>query len=292
MILGQYLINGIASGAIYALLAVGFAMIYNTTKMLHIAHAVVYTGGAYVYYTCAILLGMGLWFAMPFAIAGATLLGLSIEVGIYRPIRRLGGGTNSILIASLGTISLLQGVYAVLFTTDTRTLRQGPLPAFIVGGDSITSLHVAVLAVVAVTFPLLQLFLRRSRIGIAIRALADNPALAEVHGMDTRRLYAIIMMIGSALAGAAAILVSLDLGVKPDMGFDAVFTSVVAVVVGGVGYLPGALLGAFMLALLQQLAVWQLNSAWQNGVVFGTLVIFLILRPQGVFGGRMASRRA
>jgi branched-chain amino acid transport system permease protein len=291
-LVGQFIINGIASGAIYALLAVGFAMIYNTTKMLHIAHAVVYTGGAYGYYGFAILLGMGLWLAVPFAIACAALLGLGIEIGIYRPIRRAGGGTNSILIASLGTISLLQGVYSIVFTTDTRTLREGALPSIAIGDNAITALHIAILAVVVIVFPLLQLFLKRSRIGTAIRALADNPGLAEVHGMDTKRLYAIILLIGSSLAGAAAILVSLDLGVKPDMGFDAVFTSVVAVVVGGVGYLPGALLGAFMLALLQQLVVWQLNSAWQSGLVFAVLVLFLVLRPQGVFGGRILSRRA
>jgi branched-chain amino acid transport system permease protein len=290
--LGQLLINGIAIGAIYSLLAVGFVIIYNTTRMLHLAHGTVYTFGAYAYYVLAVLLGMGLWVSIPFVIALTALFGLLIELAIYRPVRRVGGGTGAILIASLGTISLFQGVFSIIFTTDTKALREGALPSFIVAGDSITILHITILGVVIVVFPLLQLFLKRSRIGVAIRALADNAHLAEVQGMETKRLYSIILLLGSALAGIAGMLVSLDLGVRPDMGFDAVFTAVVASVIGGIGYFPGAMLGAFILALLQQLVVWQFNSAWQSGIVFFVLILFLMVRPQGVFGGRMVQRRA
>jgi branched-subunit amino acid ABC-type transport system permease component len=102
----------------------------------------------------------------------------------------------------------------------------------------------------------------------------------------------VIFLVGSALAGVAAVLTSLDLGVRPEMGFSVVFTSIVAVIIGGVGYLPGALAGAFLLGLVEQLAVWKLNSAWQTGLVFAVLLVFLVLRPQGLFGGRFVVRRA
>jgi branched-chain amino acid transport system permease protein len=292
MLLEQLLINGIAIGAIYALLAAGFSIIYNTTRMLHLAHGTVYTFGAYAYYVLAVQVGMGLWLSIPFVIAITALFGLAIEVGIYRPVRFVGGGTSAILIASLGIISLFEGIFSLVFTTDTRTLREGPLPSIVVGGNAVTILHIAILIVVVIVFPLLQLFLKRSRLGTAIRALAENPQLAEAQGMETKRLYVFILGLGSALAAIAGMLVSLDLGVRPDMGFDAVFTAIVAGVIGGIGYFPGALLGAFLLAILQQLVVWHFNSAWQSGMVFFILIVFLIVRPQGIFGGRLVSRRA
>lgn len=98
--------------------------------------------------------------------------------------------------------------------------------------------------------------------------------------------------LGSALAGVAAVLYSLDLGVRPDMGFTIVFIAVVAVVVGGIGYLPGALAGAFLLGIVQQLSIWTLDTAWQNGVVFLVLIAFLSLRPSGLFGARLVTRAA
>jgi branched-chain amino acid transport system permease protein len=290
--LGQLLVNGIAAGAIYSLVAVGFAIIYNTTKILHIAHAVVFTFAGYIYYVLTIGLGLRFWFGVPLAIALTAVFGLCIEVAVYRPIRRSGAGTSAILIGSLGTVSLVQGALAFIFSTDTKTLRQGALPTFDIGSASVTVLHLAILGVVIVVFPILQSFLKRSRVGTAIRALADNPLLTDAQGMDTNRLYSIIFLIGSGFAGIAGILVSLDVGVKPDMGFDVIFTSIVAVIVGGVGYLPGAFAGAFLLGLLQQLVVWKLESSWQSGIVFALLILFLIMRPQGFFGARMKSRHA
>lgn len=290
--LGQLIINGLAAGGIYALLALGFAIIYNTTRMLHIAHAVVYAFGAYAFYVATVPLGFGPLISVPCAVASAALFGVAIEIFVYRPVRRRGGGSNSILIVTLGTVVLVQALLAIAFTTDVLSLRSGPLPAVSIGDVSITALHLAVLGVVLVTFPALQAFLGQSRVGTAIRALADNPSLSEVQGLDTDFLYSVIFLIGSALAGVAAVLTSLDLGVRPEMGFSVVFTSIVAVIIGGVGYLPGALAGAFLLGLVEQLAVWKLNSAWQAGLVFAVLLAFLFVRPQGLFGGRFVVRRA
>ncbi len=289
--LGQLIVNGIAAGGIYALLAVGFALIYNTSRVLHLAHAIVYTFGAYAFYCLVVLLGIWGWVAAPIAVALTGMFGWSIEAFVYRPLRRAGAGHNATLIATLGLISLFQGTYALVFSTDNKMLRAGPLPVYQVGSISITILHVAIVGMTLVVFPVLQLFLTQTRLGIAIRALADNRELADIQGMDSDRLYGVIFLMGSGLAGIAAILTALDLGATPDMGFDVVFAAVVALVIGGVGYLPGALAGAFALGLAQQLVVWQLNTAWQSALVFTLLILFLILRPQGFFGARMVTRR-
>ena len=292
MLLAQLVLNGLVSGATYALLAVGFAIIYNCTRIFHIAHGAVFTFAGYALYVVAVQFGAGYWLAVPLAIVSAALLGIAMEVAIYRPLRVMGGGGNSALIASLGMASLIQALLTIGFGTDTRTLREGALQSFTFDGLAVTGLHVANMLTVIVIFPLLQLFLSRTRHGMAIRALADNPALAAAQGIDPGRTYILVYGLGSALAAIAALLVTFDLGVRPDMGFNVVFLAVVAVIIGGVGYLPGALLGAFALGLLQQISTWQIDTAWQNGVTFGVLMLFLIARPQGIFGSRFAVRRA
>ena len=290
MLLGQLLINGAATGGIYALVAVGFAIVYNSTRMLHIAHAAVYSVGGYAFYICSALLGLNYLLAALFAIVVGAILGLLIELCIYRPIRRRGGGANSILIVSIGTASVVQALLALAFSTDTLVVREGALPSVVVGGASITILHVATIVVALLMFFLLTIFLSRSRTGTAIRALSENALLAEVQGLDSGRLYIIIFLLGSALAAIGGILVSLDVGVRPNMGLNAVFTAIVAVIIGGVGSLPGTLAGAFLVGFLQQIVVWKLDTAWQSGMVFAILIVFLIFRPNGLFGQAMARR--
>jgi branched-chain amino acid transport system permease protein len=155
----------------------------------------------------------------------------------------------------------------------------------------VTAVHVIAAIVALVVFPALQLFLSRTRWGRAIRALADNPRLAVVRGIDAERLYLLIFALGSALAGVAVVIIAFDLGVRPDMGFSIMFVALVAVIVGGVGYLPGAAAGGFLLGVTQSLSLWQLSGRWQDVVVFGALLAFLVVRPQGIFGHMLVTRR-
>ena len=267
MLLLQLFIDGLAAGALYALTAVGFAIIYNGSRILHLAHGAV------------------------FAFGGYSLYGVLIDVLVYRPLRARNSSPAAILIASIGVLTLCQALYALFFSTDTLYLRQGPLPTFEVGDITITIVHVLAALVALVVFPALQLFLTRTRYGRAIRALADNPRLAVVRGVDIEKLYVLIFAVGSLLAGIAVTLVAFDLGVRPEMGFPVMFVSLVAVIVGGVGYLPGAAAGGFLLGLLQNLSLWQLSGRWQDVIVFGALLVFLIFRPQGLFGHMLATRR-
>jgi branched-chain amino acid transport system permease protein len=291
-LLGQLLINGLANGAIYALMAVGFALVYNATHVFHLAHGAILTFAAYLFYVCVVVAKVALWVAVPVTIVGAAVLGVLVEVCVYAPIRRKGGGPAGLMIASLGLLVLLQNIFALVFSTDVLTVRTGSLTVFQVGALSFTSLHIAIGAVAIVVFLLLQAFLAYSKHGQAIRALADNPELAPVIGINLRGTYMMVVGLGSVLASVAAILLTWDLGVQPDMGFMIVFFSVVAVIIGGAGYLPGALIGAFVLGIVQQLSILQLDSRWQNGVVFAVVLAFLFFRPQGIFGSRLNVRRA
>ncbi len=187
---------------------------------------------------------------------------------------------------------MLQSVYALAFGTDTLIVNTGALPTVHVGPVLVTVQNIVLVVVLFVLFTALQLFLQLSRWGGAIRALSDDPHLCAAHGLDADRLYSLVFAIGSMLAGVAAVIVSFDLGVWPEMGFVTIFVSVVALTVGGIGSLVGALVGGLLLGLVQQFATWKIDSSWQNGVVFFILLCFLLVRPQGLFGSRSAIRRA
>lgn len=291
-LLAQLLINGLANGAVYALMAVGFAIVFNSTHVFHLAHGAVLTFAAYCFYLLFIVVGTGLFVAVPATVLAAALFGCLIELAVYAPLRARGGGEAALMIASLGVLALCQNVYAIVFSTDVLTVQSGGLSIFRIGPLTVTSLHIADAVIAIIVFVALQIFLAKTQQGRAIRALADNPQLAPVVGIEARRTYFVVMAIGSMLASIAAILLSWDLGVQPTMGFVIVFFSAVAVAIGGHGYLPGALIGAFAFGIAQQLVTWQFDSRWQNGLTFAAVLVFLALRPQGIFGARLAVRKA
>jgi branched-chain amino acid transport system permease protein len=290
MLFLQLFIDGLAAGALYALTAVGFAIIYNGTRILHMAHAAVFTFGGYTLYVL-VKLHVPSPVAVVLALASAAAMGVLIDRIVYKPLRARKSSEAALFIASIGALTLLQSIYAIVFTTDTLYLRQGALQTFDFGEIRITIVHIIAAAIALVVFPALQVFLMRTRYGRAMRALADNPGLAVVRGVNVERLYMLIFAVGSLLAGLAVVLIAFDLGVRPEMGFPVIFVSLVAVIVGGVGYLPGAAAGGFLLGLLQNLSLWQLSGRWMDVIVFGALLIFLIFRPQGIFGHLQATRR-
>jgi len=291
LLLLQLFIDGLAAGALYALMAVGFAIIYNGTRMLHLAHGAVFTFGGYALYVFLMLLRLPVALGLILAVGASAGLGVLMEIFVYRPLRERNSSPAAILVASLGLLTFFQALYALIFGTDTLNLHEGPLPTFEFADLTVTALHIVAAIAALIVFPVLQLFLVRTRYGRAIRALADNPRLAVVRGIDSDRLTILIFAIGSGLAGIAVGLVAFDLGVTPEMGFSVLFVALVAVIVGGVGYLPGAAAGGFLLGIIQDLSLWQLSGRWQGVVVFGALVTFLIFRPQGIFGYMLVTRR-
>jgi branched-chain amino acid transport system permease protein len=291
-LLGQLLINGLAMGAVYAMMAAGFAIVYNATHIFHLAHGAVLTFSAYMFYVFLVLVHAPLPVAIVLTIATAALLGCLIEWGVYGVLRKRGGGPPAQMLASLGLLVLLQNVFALVFSTDVLTVRTGSLTVYPLGKLTVTSHHIVVAVVTVVIFTALQLFLVFSKQGRAIRALADNPNLSMAIGINPSRTYVLIMALGSIMASISAMLLTWDLGVEPEMGFMVIFFAIVAVIIGGVGYLPGALVGGFLLGFIQQLSIWQLDSKWQSGIVFATVLLFLLARPQGIFGNRLNVRRA
>jgi len=289
--MSQLLTNSLIAASVYALIALSFSLIYGTTRFFHIAHGAVYVVGAYAAYAAIRLLNWAAWGvwgtlgAVVLAVAAAAVLGGLMECGIYRPLRRRGATPMVLLIASLGMYIVIQNLISAFFGDDTKTIRTWPvregLPVF---GARITPVQIVIIATTTLLFVATIRVLKRTKAGIAMRALASNPELAGVVGMNADRVILNAFLVGSALVGAAGVLISLDIDMTPTMGLNALLMGAVAAIIGGIGSIPGAAIGALILAFAQQFGVWKIPTQWQDAIAFAVLLVFLVMRPWGVFG--------
>lgn len=286
--LPQLLINGLIAGSVFSLIAIGFGLIYTTTRFFHFAHGAVYTSGAYFAYLFYIILHIPAYLAFPLAVVGASALGAGMELCVYRPLRRKNATPMVLLIASLGLFVILQNLISLFFGDDIKSIRTAPVEVglpFL--GARITPIQITIIVVSVILIIATALILKFTRMGKALRAVASNPQLAKVSGIEPNRTILFAFILGSALAGASAILIALDIDMTPTMGFPALMMGVVAVIVGGVGNIAGAAAGGFLLGIALHLGVWQISSKWQYAIAFGILLVFLLFRPQGFFGKRV-----
>lgn len=290
MMIEQFIINGIISASVYFLVALGFSIVYSTVKFLHFAHGIVFTAGAYFAFLFTQWLVMPLWVSIILAIAASIVLGCLMEIGIYRPLRKRGSSGLVLLLASLGMYILLQNVISMVFGDETQSIRTGAVQEGInILGARITPIQIITIGVSIVLVIALSAFLRMTKIGKSMRAVANDPQLANLSGIHSNRVILWAFAIGSGLAGLAGILVALDVDMTPTMGMNALMMGVVVVIIGGVRSIPGIALGALLLATAQHLGAWYIGSQWQEAIAFVVLVLFLLFRPEGFMGKKIKS---
>lgn len=288
----QIVANGLIAGAIYALIALGFSLIYKTVRFFHLAHGAAYIGGAYAVYACLTLLparlGIGTWFiAVPVGIAVAAGLGVGIDRGIYYPLRSRKASNLIFLLASFGILIFVQNLITLAYGNRIIILNPGIVQeGWRLLGVVITPTQVLIIAASAVTFGLCWWVIEKTRLGRSLRAVADDPLAASVCGINPERTTMWAFLIGSALAGVAGILISLETNLEPTMGFNAVLKGIIASIIGGIGSIPGALIGGLFLGLVENLGIWAIPAGWKDAIAFGVLILFLLFRPQGIFGRR------
>jgi len=286
----QLLATGIVVGSLYALCAVGWGLIYGTTLHFHVAHGAVFTLAAYYAYVAQHLLGLPLWLAVIAAIVAAAVSGLLIDLLVYQPLERRGAVRTVVFIASLGLLIVIENILAIVFTADPKPIETGALRTSLrLGPVYLTWLHALTVAFAIVGFGALVAFLRWSRWGHAIRAVSSAPEMARTVGISLNRVHLLTYALGSAISAPAGILVAMDVGAEPYRGTRFVLLASVAVIMGGIGSLPGALLGGLFLGLLENLGVWKIPSEWQAAISFGVFLLFIVVKPRGLFGRRVAS---
>lgn len=291
MLLVQLLINGLQLGAIYALTAVGFALIFGSTKVFHVAHGAAFTLAGYLFWWSMAVLKWHWLGGILLATAVVIVFGLGMERCIYRPIQRHEGAFFTVFIASFGMQIVVQNLVGSVFGRgfETVTLEiaraQELAPGLFVAPIAVVAIGVAI-----VMFYGLNLFLSRTHIGTGLRALADNPDLVRVFGLEPKRLAQVAFALGSALVVPAAALTAVTQGINPGIGSHIMLISIAATIVGGIGSLKGAAYGGMLLGLAESVAVWKLDPQWSEAVTFVILFAFIIFRPAGFMGRAIGAK--
>ena len=323
--LNRVVISGLVTGCVYALGGVGITLIFGTMRFAHFAHGDMMTLGAFISFVFAAMLqAMGvtlpvpLGFAvMPLSMALTALIALGIEKTFYAPLRDRGARPVTMLIASIGVTLMIQGLIRLVFGSSTRDFFGNGefkeiyrIPGEIIGGTRpivITEPQILLFASTAIAIFFVHLFLSRSRLGKAMRAMADNADLAQVSGINTKMVIVITWLIGGALASMAGTMLSLDVNLRPDLAFNIILPIVAAAVVGGLGSAYGAIVGGMLIGFTESLAVFNWTAVlrplqpmlpfdlpanlsvvpteYKLTVAFLILVVTLLVRPTGIFKG-------
>lgn len=290
MLFWQLLLQGIAAGAGYAMIAVGFALIYSTTRTFHFAHGVTYALAAYAYYASVQMLQWQPVVAVAVASCVAVLFGVGVDALVYQPMRRTAASFLTLFAASFGVLVVVVNSLVLIFGNNFYSL-SGPLSRGIEFGPFVVSLaNIVEIALGIVLIPLVLLVMYRTRLGMFFRAMADNGELVEVFGFTSRRYVRFAFAIGSLCVVPAAVLSPYIGGIQPGTATVVTLVAMAATIIGGIDSIAGAALGGFLLGIAENLGIWKLSSAWKPAISFGLLLLFLIVRPRGILGGK--ARRA
>ena len=284
-ILPQLIVNSLIAGSVYALVALGFNLIYGATKFFNLAHGVLAAVGGYVVFFLAKQHDWNVYLAIIIAILFAGLVGWLLDLIVFKKLRKRKASDMVLLVASLGAFTALQAIIAILFTSQFQTLPNGALGnhTFHIGSAAITQVQVIALVAGIVIYLGLLLLLKKTLLGKAITAVSDDEEVSRIVGINTNRIMALVFFIGSAIAGVAGILVGFDTGIEPTMGLPLLLKGVIASIIGGVGSIHGAIVGAFLLGFVENFGIWKLAAEWKDAIAFGVLILFLLFRPNGIF---------
>ena len=280
----QQLVNGLILGSVYALLALGYTMVYGIIKLINFAHGDIYMMGAFMGYFLINSLQLNFFVALILSMAGTAILGVIIEFLAYRPLRN--STRISVLITAIGVSFLLEYGMVYLVGANTRAFPQAiQTVRYDLGPISLTNIQLLILGVSLVLMVLLQLIVKKTKMGKAMRAVSVDSDAAQLMGINVNRTISFTFALGSALAGAAGVLIALYYNsLEPLMGVTPGLKSFVAAVLGGIGIIPGAALGGFVIGLLETFATALGMSDFRDAIVYGILLLILIVRPAGILG--------
>lgn len=285
--MSQCLANGLIAAAAIMLVAISFQLIYRVVRFFHFAHAAVIACGAFSTFALT-RWGIPFVVSVVLSIIICALLGCGMYAFVYHPLRRRGGSSMVLLLASLGLYTVIQNVISLLFGDEPRSLLPGGAQEGIsVWGARITWVQLLNAGLSVFLVLVLAFLLKATRAGRVVRAIASDEALARVVGVEVNRYTLCVFAVGSGLAGAAGILMAFDVAATPMMGMSVLLMGVVAVIVGGIDSTFGAAFGALLIGMAQHLGVWRIGAQWQETIVFAILVAFLLVRPEGFLGKRV-----
>ncbi len=288
----SYLINGISLGSIYAIIALGYTMVYGIARMLNFAHGDIIMVGGFAVFTIVSTLGLSPWLGLLVAVAICTVLGIVIEKVAYCPLR--GASSLAVLITAIGVSYLLQNVALLIFGSNARQFTSIiNLPNLKLADGRLTISAVTIVTIITCIVIMVGLtaFINKTRIGQAMLAVSEDTGAATLMGINVNKTISITFAIGSALAAiAGALLCSAYPSLTPYTGSMPGIKAFVAAVFGGIGSIPGALIGGVILGVIENLTKAYISSQLSDAVVFSVLIIVLLVRPTGILGKKITEK--
>lgn len=287
----SYLISGISLGSVYAIIALGYTMVYGIAKMLNFAHGDIIMIGGYVSFVAVSSLGLSPWIAMVIAMAVCTLLGVLIERFAYKPLRQ--ATSLAVLITAIGVSYLLQNAALLIWGANPKVytpIISGTLNLF---GGKLSVSYISLLTVAACIIIMIALtvFTSKSKLGKAMRACSEDKGAALLMGINVNRTISLTFAIGSALAAIAGVLLCSSYPtLMPTTGSMPGIKAFTAAVFGGIGSIPGAFIGGILLGVIEALAKAYISTQLSNSIVFAVLIIVLLVRPVGLLGKKISEK--
>ena len=283
----QTLISGLSLGSIYALIALGYTMVYGIAKMLNFAHGDIIMIGAYAGIIAVGQMNLPPLAAVLLSILICALLGVLIEFLAYKPLRQ--AAPLSVLITAIGVSYFLQNLALILFGSQQKAYPTlAVMSHYTIGGVTVDGISILTLLVTAVIMVVLTFFINKTRLGKAMRAVSEDKAAASLMGISVNGTITLTFAIGSALAAVASIFYGMSyVYIKPTTGAMPGIKAFTAAVFGGIGSVPGAMLGGILLGVIEQLSKTYISTLWSDAIVFGVLVLVLVVKPTGLLGKTM-----
>jgi branched-chain amino acid transport system permease protein len=278
----QLLLNGLVGGSLYALVAVGFALIFAATRHFHIAHAAVFAAGGYFAHFLVDLVPAGL--AVLGAVLLSALLGVLLCLFLYRPLERRGGMGFVLFLVSLGALIVIDNIFTVGLGAQPARAALGSwfTTAVPLGGWSLIAGQLALIGLAVVLFAGLVVLLSRTRMGKLVQAFSSNPEFVQIVGRKPQVVLVVVYALGSVFAGVAGVYVSADTGMQPGLGETFFIVSVMAVIIGGIGSITGAFVAAMLLGLLQNVLLLVMGAEWTLAAIFVLFLVLITLSPEGL----------
>ena len=287
-ILLQLIINGLIAGSIYAMAAAGFSLVYYVIKFQYFSHGAIMSIAAYLFFAFFTLMNVNYVAAALLSIIFSILAALIMNWLVYKPLRKRKATPVILLIASIVLLIFTSSLILAVFGSSTKIIALGKYnKTHSIGFMTITSLQISIILLALILFTVLWIIFKKTRLGKAMRALADNKDVAQIVGINPEKIYSYTFVIASVMGGVSGILIGLEQNLYPRMGILIIVKGFVSSVIGGLGSVPGAVIGGLFIGLAENLGIMFLPSSYKDVVSFTIMLIFLLFRPQGIFGVKM-----